>query len=117
EDVHVRVLAGALRREGVMADRSPHAVDLVGDDGRPHTVGADQDAEVVLPAGNRLREGYRDIRVVARLERVRAIVRDLVAEFGEFGPQDFLEFEAGVVGTNGNAHQHYSPASVAPCYR
>ena len=105
EHVGVVMLAGqpdlfvALRRRG------PHSRNLVGRDGHSDPGIAHQDAAVAPCAAHFARHPLGEIRVIARLRRIRAEVHHFMPVPQQFLPQVLFEGKTGVIGADGYLHR------------
>ncbi len=104
EHIGVVVPAAHLGLLGVVRVHGTNPVDLVGHDRDADPGAADDHCPLGLALGDHSR-GVRGVpRVVRGLLGVRADVHDLVAAFFEKRPDELLELESGVVGSDGDLH-------------
>src|SRR5215207_10297580 len=102
EDVGAVVLAGVDGDFDGVAGGGAHAGDLVRRHGGADARAVDDDAEVGLALGDGARDRVREVGVIDRVRRVRAVVAHAVAQLGEQALQLLLQGEAAVVRADGD---------------
>jgi len=110
DDVQVVVLNPLVRRKVVVDQRRAHPGYLVGGDGGAHPAGAQGDAALDLPGGDRPGQGDHEVGIVVfGIEMRRAEVQHLVPLAGKGLAQPLLEGEAAVVRRDAKERHHLSP--------
>src|SRR6266851_9751209 len=99
-----------------MAEPGPDARNLVGGHGGAYAAAADQNAAFGVATQNAEAHSLGKVRVVDRLSTVGSNVLKLMTAFLEIINQEFLEFEAGMIGANSNAHVLFL-TSAEQCFK
>src|SRR5690606_14337467 len=100
----VRMLAGAARAPARVAERAAHARNLVRGDAHTDAVRTDDHADLRLAGHDCAGDTFSELGVVDALRAVRAKVVNIVTEASGSFDKVLLQFEAGVVGAEGNDH-------------
>src|SRR5258708_6474477 len=88
----------------VMATPGAYARDLIGGHRSAHAAAANQNTAFALAAQQAQSDRFSEVRVINRLRAVRANVDELMAALLQVADQHLLQVKAGMVGTNGDAH-------------
>ena len=104
EHVDVIVLDGLVRRVGVVGQSAAHTFHLVGGDGGSGPRPADDDPAIGAAFHDGSPHGGSNVGVVDGFVGMGSEVGDGMTRSGDGGGKELLEFKAGVIGGDGNAH-------------
>src|SRR5262249_44695054 len=114
--VHVVMFHALVRGVTVMAKTGANAGNLVGGDGCAHAAAANQNAAFTLAAKQAERNRFGEVRITNRLGAIGAGVQTLMPALPQMANQQLLQVEAGVSGSDGDAHVNssFGPATPGP---
>src|SRR4029077_10442603 len=113
QHIHVIVLDALVRGVRVVAQAGANTSKLVRGHGGTDTASADQYGALHALAENRHGNGFRKIRIVDRRRVTRAKIFHGVSQAAQIFGNFSLKRKSGMVGSDGNAHGHFTCASCA----